>query len=397
MGLLTITGKTTATVIEGLIDMPLFGVWIADLSIDQIGTNQFVAGQSVSLQTEEEDFGLSLNGTVVPDRNGSFLDTVHVRVIGGANGLSKIIPPKAFQNATGNDVLNYIASQSGEKLSSTIDASLKSVNISNWTITRGTASTALGVFLENFGSSLNWRFLSDGTLWSGQEQWSNVESDYPFQLLSQNPKDGYAVFGVEAPHILPGANIDGIGKVSRVVHEIKGNSIRTFIWTLIGQSVRTIQDSISALVLDSLPQIDFLARYNAKVVSQRSNGNLDIQPDDQRLPGYSNIPIRYGDPSTSVKVQPGGYVQLAFDGGNPRNPFVEAWLNGTTVSELDLSAIKIVLNDGTNGTITIQNGIITLNGGLLAVARQTDKVTGTAGPYPVANGVITTGNNTIKA
>ncbi len=74
MSLVTANG---VTVIGGSIMMPLRGVWSADLVIDQPDGSGFDAGTAVAIKCAD---GIELDGTVVPDRTGSFLDAVHVRL-----------------------------------------------------------------------------------------------------------------------------------------------------------------------------------------------------------------------------------------------------------------------------------------------------------------------------
>jgi hypothetical protein len=73
------------------------------------------------------------------------------------------------------------------------------------------------------------------------------------------------------------------------------------------------------------PRIDFLAWYPCKVVSQNSDGTLELQPDDSRLPGYSKVPIRYGVPGITATVSNGARALLTFAGADPQKPIVVGW------------------------------------------------------------------------
>src|SRR5947199_10511851 len=68
------------------------------------------------------------------------------------------------------------------------------------------------------------------------------------------------------------------------------------------------------------PHMDYLASYPATAVTQNSDGTLEIQPDDSRLPSLSSVPIRYGVPGVSAQIANGGRVLLAFPGGHPAKP-----------------------------------------------------------------------------
>lgn len=117
-------------------------------------------------------------------------------------------------------------------------------------------------------------------------------------------------------------------------------------------------------------RLDYFAFYAAKVISQSGN-NVDLQPDDTRLPGFANVPLRLGLPGAVVTVNPGSRVLLGWAQGDPQRPIATVW-ESSSVVELKLNATTIVLNDG-----------------LFPVARATQD---TAGPYPIRGG-----NSTVKA
>ena len=134
-------------------------------------------------------------------------------------------------------------------------------------------------------------------------------------------------------------------------------------------------------------RLDYFGFYRAKVVSQSADGKtVDLQPEDDRIPGMQRVAIRSGIPGTVVKVAPGSFLRLGWDGGNPKKPSASLWDGGETVTSIEITATDIKVS-GT--TVTLANGE-------LAVARQTDALSGTAGPYPI-NGVISGGNPNVKA
>lgn len=89
------------------------------------------------------------------------------------------------------------------------------------------------------------------------------------------------------------------------------------------------------------PRVDYLAVYPCKVVAQNSDGTLELQPDDARLPPYSNVPIRYGVPGVTATVPAGSRCLLTFAGADPQKRIVVGWEAGTVLG--------IVLAGGSNG------------------------------------------------
>lgn len=122
--------------------------------------------------------------------------------------------------------------------------------------------------------------------------------------------------------------------------------------------------SLIALVRLAYPALDFLASYPARVVAQNADGTLELQPDDARLPGLSNVPVRYGVPGIRATVAAGARVLLGFAAGDPSKPQAELW-EMASVTKLEITATQIVLNGGTQ-----------------PIARAGD----TAGPYPIVGG-----------
>lgn len=149
-----------------------------------------------------------------------------------------------------------------------------------------------------------------------------------------------------------------------------------------------IKQPLMSFIKSAFSRIDYYAFYKCKVVSQSADGTkVDLVPEDSRIPNLSSIPLRLGLPGAVSKFVPGAFVMLGWEGGDPRKPYAEAFNGGETVLELTLKGTQIKI-EGT--TVTLANGV-------LAVARQTDTVTGTAGPYPLVSGMIAGGNPNVKA
>ncbi len=263
MSLLTVND---ANVIAGTIEAPLRGVWTADLVIDQPDGSGFSAGTSVTIKAQD---GIELVGTVAPDRSGDFLDAVHVRVLGGAGGMGANITAKGYTTpgAFVRDVLNGIAQDAGETLSSDILQSLLTTNLEAWNTLAIPASQNLVALLNIVAPNADWRILAD--LAAGE---------------------------------------------------------------------RGIREAIAKMVRQEIAGIDYFTLYDAKVVSQSTDGaTVDLQPGDPRLPGMSKVPLRLGLPGTVAKFAPGQFVRLGWDRGNPSLPYACLFQGGETVSRISVA------------------------------------------------------------
>lgn len=340
MSLVTINDMN---VFSGTITAPLRGVWTADLVIDQTDLSGFNAGTAVTIKSDD---GYELKGAVAPDRAGDFLEAVHVRVLGGAGGMGKNVTAKAYSTpgAYVRDVLNGIAGDAGETLSSDIAASLLSTDLSAWNTIAVSASQNLTALLNIVAPDADWRILADGKLWCGDETWPT--SSLTYDLLNHDPAQATYELGVSSPSIMPGVTIDGIGKVARVEHVIDAQHIRTRVWTDMATSERGVREAIAKIVRQEVAGIDYFTLYDAKIVSQSADGaTVDLQPGDPRLPGMSKVPLRNGLAGSVCKVTPGTYVRLGWDRGSPQMPYACLWQGGETVTELDLDAALIRLGD----------------------------------------------------
>lgn len=101
--------------------------------------------------------------------------------------------------------------------------------------------------------------------------------------------------------------------------------------------------SFARIIRGSLPGVDFQALYPAKVVSQNSDGTLELRPDLEKLPGLSNVPYR-GLPGITVKVASGARVLLGFENGSPTQPIVTLWETHSLLELLAEAASKLVLS-----------------------------------------------------
>lgn len=73
----------------------------------------------------------------------------------------------------------------------------------------------------------------------------------------------------------------------------------------------------------------------AKVVTQNSDGSLDVSPLDTRYSGEKNVPLATPFPNAVVKVSPGALVILAWAYGDPGQRFcLPIWGAGATLVSL---------------------------------------------------------------
>src|SRR5690606_32842326 len=102
--------------------------------------------------------------------------------------------------------------------------------------------------------------------------------------------------------------------------------------------------NIFKLLIDKFVRrdIDFSGTYPAKVISQDSDGNLELLPDDPRIKGsgLKKVPIRPAIAGTKITINNGAKVRIMFDEFNPRKPFAALF----DTNPADISLIEIGSN-----------------------------------------------------
>jgi hypothetical protein len=227
VGLLNINGYA---IIRGSIRLPRVGVWNADIVVN---TADSITGPVV---LETADGAFSLHGTAY--RQGIFQQTLSMRVIGGAGGLStppggigSALTPKFYQGATVRLVLGDILAACGEQLSTTSDTAVLATVLRRWVVMGGPGKEALARLLEPL--NVSWRVLPDGSVWVGTEKWPAAPSTQ-FDLIERHYGEGRVVIGSEQPFLMPGtlltissSSTQGTQYVSYVVHSISPEKIRS--------------------------------------------------------------------------------------------------------------------------------------------------------------------------
>lgn len=336
--LITLDG---ADVQKGRLSLGLHGAGWADLTV---ASDAPPSGQ-VRLVV---DGGLEWVGTV--RSAGAYLLTTEVRLVGGAGGLGLPVTG-AFQGAELRDVLSEVMRLSGETQSASCPADVLSVPLERWTLGQCTAARALDEIAEaaalHLGTSIGWRVLADGTVWMGAESWPLQAMPDDSVISAYHPDEGRAVLGCAAPSLLPGVNLDGVGRVAGVDHYIDPDRLRTEVWT--AEQLDPIA-KLAAAVLDRLglnyagaPRIDRLLLARARVDAVAGDAStVDVTPESGRLSPMQKVPVRHGAARATVKV--GAVVRLVWEGGLSGGVVaLPLYDDGAGFSEINVVADLVVL------------------------------------------------------
>lgn len=325
-------------VIDLRLSLPLKGRWHA--SVVAFAPEQPPPSRLLDLVIKSEDVE-QLRATGTPAKSENPLDTIVVELVAGADGLKKQATPRSYRSTTAQTVLNDLVSDSGEKLSSTIDVGLLQTSIERWSTIGRNVGACIEILSQQLG--VGWRFLLDGSLWLGKEAWPSVS---PSADVSQyDPLRTAVELASEDVLVLPGQTFQ-----QRQVNYAQVDMLNGALRERLFFSSSTPGASLRAFVEHTMAPVDFHALYKATVTSQNADGSCEVTVDDERFPGYSKVPIKFGTPGTTAKVNGGARVLLGFDDGWPDAPYVALW-EASTATELnfgggtDFAALASLVNN----------------------------------------------------
>lgn len=220
MALVTCDGKT---VLRGRISLVLRGAWRASLLLE----GETVPSGSVTTAAQD---GLEIVGTVIPelsniDRRGA----VHASIIGGGGKLKAEVSG-SFRSAQLRDPLNAAIKVSGDQLSSNMSQAVLSKSLSYWTQGKHSIAAEYQALARAAGDGCNWRYEADGKLWIGEETWPAAQLPADATIIDSDPSLGMWTIAVVTPTLLPGVNLEGVGKIDAVDHWIGPDGVRSVAW-----------------------------------------------------------------------------------------------------------------------------------------------------------------------
>ena len=308
--------------LSAIITEPATGVWRAETNLD---ADTAVTGQ-VTISID----GQTWVGTVI--RSATEQGRVMALVLGGAGTLGAdedglIIGAKSFTKTTLGTVLQDVLRLTGESLGEDSD-DLSGYQVPLWNRAQGPARRAVEALSKK--SRLDWRVTREGKLWFGTIPWGEA-STTGFVLTDGNASDG--VFELrDAGSLEPGVTYQG-ERIRQVVHRLTSGSLVTEAW------VRSAGGAFAQLREQMRRETDYDRPWPCEVISQRSDGTLELKADDEEIAGtgLDYVPIAPGLPGLTVEVPAGARCFVAFAAGDPSRPRVVGWDHSTALTLLTVS------------------------------------------------------------
>lgn len=325
---LTANGKQ---VYEAFFSHTIRGAWTASIQVD---SGILSEGQKVTIK----DGAAQWVGTIV--RGGDHGGRGLFSVVGGAGGLSKSLPARWYKDVTLGAILDDLARESGEKLSSEINPAVRKRAVDSFTRRVGQCPIALEQIVELLGAGYQWRVLRDGTVWIGQETWPVVTG--PHVVTDESPQHSRIEVAPEQPFLDVGKSF--LGRHIVAVQYDYGAALRACVSFADKQS-SSIADVFRDLVRRHTAELRFFASYAGKVVTQHEDGTLDIELDTKVVPSPTRVPIRYGVPGIRVLVDPEARVLISYEDGDEHRPIATLW-DAAAVKSLEITTTEDVIVNG---------------------------------------------------
>lgn len=279
--------------IEATIEEFEQGAWIADLvSLDEFAgsfdlVNVTWTGTEVSKRQEGEHF--------------------HTRVIGGKNGLAKVLDDRFYDGSvTVQAAVQQVCQLAGE----TFSEAVKGKTLTTFQRMKGPAYRALDAIAEAF--DLKWWIGRDGKL----------------SMLSDRPE------GAEAQGFKMRSDVDSVDLSEPVDVELGGTyddkPIRHLRWHF---TPARFMVTIYFLPFVFRPPVDnrYDAHEDAKVDKDNGDGTIDVIVGGRY--GLKKVKLFCGVPHSKVKVDPGDLVTVGYFGGDPQKPYAVAMAQDTNASK----------------------------------------------------------------
>jgi len=320
--------------IGGVLEMPLRGPWVYTGDVD---SQSFATGHADLVYAGKK--AVTFSGTIM--ESATEAARTRVRMVGGAGGLSKTLPALGYGETPASTVVRDIAAGCGEALADGVADALRDTLLAGWQRSKGTGNRALEALCDHLGTGWNYRILANGTLWVGKETWDQFTPE-PFKERDPD-ENGVATYAPDQPDLKPGVNVGG-KRVSSVKHSFEG-SLRSFATMLKsltegGDRERKAQE---AFVRSKIPELERMATYEARVISQASTGRVDVKSDDERMGDMPAVPLFFGVPGMRVVLGEDVRVKVAFDGAKADRRFAYGFHQDCEAQEITIRVKKLVI------------------------------------------------------
>lgn len=343
-------------VLQGQLWLQRAGNWCAPL--DQIdSTTALAEDERVTITWQGSEYsGYVLRSSV----NEGY---AQAHVLGGIGGLTKELQPRGYDNQIlARVVVGDISRESGEQIAQASTVALGTA-MGSWLRRAGSAGDQLSALADALG--FVWRVLPDGSVWIGQDSWQPAQSwDHDVPEGGWQPSFGALRVIPSAIGAVPGdfysRQVGGVlvaGRVGAAVYAVDASGPSARLYFIDDRAVADNQfEPLRAFVRETMRGVELLATYTGRVEAQRSDGTLDVSPDDKRLPPMTGVRVRVPVPGAKLTVPAGSRCQLVFEGGDVQQRVATLYTPGSDVRAV--ARVDDSVDVGTLQFTAVANGVI---------------------------------------
>ena len=375
--------QNVSAVKEADLLQPQVGNW--SINIAEMAGDDAVLSDSTGAVTVQWS-GSTLQGHVeraAPDRG-----IWQGLIVGGKGGLNKTVTAQHYYQTPAMNIVKATLALVGETLATDSTGLSTVINYPRRAVS---ASRCLDELCDVLG--LIWRVKLDGTIWLGTYTWPTAKATFVYQR-SSNENDAKLMPDVGQPLLEPGTTIvldssasataeeKSAQKIGVAMYTISDSLSKAQVWFVDPLADSQIDDQlapdrmhagVAALSLQALRGVDWYRSFQGQVVTQRSDGTLDVILD--AVKGIGELPAIRG---VTVSVPVGGAVRtvranerctVIFEAGDFRRPravgFESATNGGRAVvlvgNKMDCGTLVLTVVAGPvlGGTYTDPFGTIT--------------------------------------
>lgn len=327
--------------------LPAHGNWVATMDVAQptAPAEMTPATLKIARSTGIVD---TFTGTVRRAQVTPGTQNLSVTIVGGAGRLLDEIPPRHHtagpSTVPAGLVAKGIADAALERLAAGVEAALDVYPLQRYTRVRGEAWAALDVLAAVLG--VEWRILSDGTLWMGVETWPPVDAKAYY--WKGDPRDGAVLYVPDGAPYRPGTTIDGARVVECCYRITPGRPILEARMRVPGDPV--VQP----------PLQPYARTYGAVVKKQNADKTLDLAASGPTLgDDLRNVSFKVDTAGTTTTIPAGSIVRVAFEGGEPTGIYATAIDMDPTATKAFALKDDIVRCGTLTGVADPMTGIVT--------------------------------------
>ena len=350
------------------------GAWLADVDLD-FDSNPTTPTGAASLQIGDQ----TLIGTIDPLLSGRIASIIRVRVVAGGGGWDQSVTRQDYHNDAGvlsTQVYQAAATAVGEVVN---DATPHPLGI-DFVQTTGPASRVFG--------DRDWFVDLSGVTQVVSRPAASLDS--AAVIRTHNPARQTLLVS-SSTIVLPGttftdSRFDGTLVARDVEQVFDDNGAEALVWCSPNAAPRAMS-ALTNLVRE-LSGREYLRTYSYRVVTQGSDGRVQLQAVDPNVGAPDLLPISIwpGMQGDSATVQLGSEVVVAFTAADPTKPHVQSFSPLGTPTKRTVDA-TLELDIGPSAAA------VNIAGGVSAVGRVGDEVTVTLTTLEVAQILAPTGSS----